>query len=104
MSEFAATLVTLPNELKLAIAAGVLALARVLLAGRVPDAFVSEIAIAVTTALITGIELALGLIPLEFEALAAQILQLIVILLGMVLAANGYRLARTSLHDRGLRA
>lgn len=104
MESFAMGLVALPNELKLALAAGVLYLARLALAGRVPDAWVSELAVVISTALIAGVEMLLGLIPLEFEAVAAQVLQLIVILLGMVLAANGYRLARASLHDRGLRA
>jgi hypothetical protein len=104
MSEMALFVIALPEELKIALAGLVLAGVRLLLAGRVPDAYISEVAAVITTAIITIIELSLGLIPGEFEMVVAAVLRLIAILLGMVFAANGYRLFRALLHARGLRA
>jgi hypothetical protein len=98
------TIVSLPDELKLAIAAGILFLVRLVLDGRVPDKYISEIAAAISTALITVIGVLLGMIPPEFEALANSILSLIVVLLGMVFAVNAYRMVRHNLHARGLKA
>jgi hypothetical protein len=103
MEAFAMYVIGLPEELKAAIAIGVLALVRVLLAGRVPDAFVTELAAVITTALITVIELALGLIPVEFEPVAAAILRLIAVLLGTILVARAYLVARASAQARGFR-
>lgn len=101
---FAAHLVTLPTEIQLALAAGVLILVRLILAGRVNDKYISEIAAAITTFLVTVINLALGAIPAEFEPLAIAVLNTLVIILGMILAANAYRAVRQVLHERGLRA
>lgn len=103
MEGFAMWLVVLPDELKAAIALGVLYLVRLVLAGRVPDQFLTELAAVITTALITAIELALGLIPPQFEMVAAAILQLIAVLLGGILVVNGYRVLKSATLARGLR-
>jgi len=103
MEAFAMYVIGLPEELKAAIAIGVLALVRILLAGRVPDSFVTELAAVITTALITVIELALGLIPAEFEPVAAAILRLIAVLLGTILVVRAYLVARASAQARGFR-
>lgn len=95
--------VGLPDELKVAIAAGILFLVRLLLAGRVPDSFLTELAAVITTALITVIELALGLIPPEFEPVAAAILRLIAALLGAILVVRAYLVARASAQAHGFK-
>lgn len=91
---FSAWVVALPTELKAAIAIGVLYLVRLLLAGRVSDEWLTELAGIVTTALVAVIELALGLIPLQFEAVATAILRLIAVLLGGILVVRAYLLVR----------
>ncbi len=103
MNGFVATLVGLPPELKAAIALAVLALVRLALSGRVPDAWATELAGVITTAVVAVFELALGLIPARFEAIAAAILQLIVVLLGAVVAVRVYLLARSHSQARGIR-
>jgi hypothetical protein len=98
----AATAVALPDQIKAAIAIGVLYLVRLVLAGRVPDQWLTELAGAITAAIITLIQLLLGLIPSQFDAIVAAVLQLIVVLLGGVLLINGYRLMKHSLRAKGL--
>ena len=94
MEGFVQQIVTFPDELKIALAVGVLYLVRLLLAGRVPDENLSEIAAAITTALITVIGILLGLIPVDFEAIATATLRLLAVLLGSVIVINGYLRAR----------
>ena len=89
-------LVELPVELQALLAGVVLLGVRFLLGKFLPEAALSEIAAAVTTALLVAIQAALGLIPLEFEAIAMAVLQLIVVLLGMVVVVRGYQKARAN--------
>lgn len=103
METFVNYLVGLPPELKGFIALAVLALVRLALAGRVPDAWLTELAGVITTAVIAVIELALGLIPAEFEAIAAAVLQLIVVLLGAVVVIRVYLVAKASARAHGFR-
>lgn len=100
---FVQSLVVLPDTLKAAIALGVLYLVRLALAGRVPDQFLTEVSAVITTALVSVIELALGLIPLSFEAVAAAVLNLIAVLLGGVVVVNGYRLLKSAVIQRGIK-
>lgn len=100
MNEFASFLGGLPVELQAFIALAVLAGVRALLAGRVPEQFVTELAAVISTALIAIIELALGLIPSEFDSIVAAILQLIVVLLGAVTVARLYVVVWASMFDR----
>lgn len=95
--------VGLPDELKIAIAVGVLFVLRLLLAGRVPEEWLTEIAGAITTALVTIIELALGLIPPQFDAIVTLVLQLIALLLGSILVARAYLLVRAHAQVQGVR-
>lgn len=81
--------VELPSELQALIGLGVLYLVGLALRGRVPDEFVMEVAATLTTALITILGLALRLIPVEFEAVATAILNLIVVLLGSLTLVRG---------------
>jgi hypothetical protein len=90
MQEFANSIVALPDELKIVIAGVVLALVYAVLKGRVADEVVGKIAVLVSTAVIGIIEIALGLIPAELEAVAVNVLQLIVLLGGWVVAKNLY--------------
>jgi hypothetical protein len=102
MSEFAMTLVQMPDELKYAVALGVLFLVRLVLSGRVPDQFITEVAAVIAGAVIAAIELALGLIPAEFETIAAAVLRLIAVLLGSVLVLRAYLLSHGHAKQRGL--
>ena len=97
---FANTLVQLPVELQAVLAVAVMYAVRRLLAGRVPDEFVTRIAAAVTGLLLTVSGLLLGLIPLEFGAVAVAILNLLVVLLGGIVAVN----ALTSRDPKGFLA
>lgn len=81
---FAQKVVQLPDKLQVLIAAGVAWLLSRLLSGRVPDEYLSEISVAITTALITVIGVLLRMIPPEFETIANAVLNLIVVLLGTV--------------------
>lgn len=103
MEAFVQSLVVLPDPIKGAIALGVLYLVRLVLAGRVPDQFLTEVSAVITTALVSVIELALGLIPYSFEAVAAAVLNLIAVLLGGVVVVNGYRLLKSAVIQRGIR-
>ena len=94
MQGFAQSLVILPLPLQAVLAVAVLFAVRLALGKFFPDAALSEIAAAITTALLTVIGVALGLIPLEFEAVATAVLNLIAILLGGVIVVNGYAKAR----------
>lgn len=95
--------IALPDEIKAAIAVGVLYLVRLLLAGRVSDEWLIELAGLITAFIIAVIELALGLVPMQFEMVVVAVLKLIAVLLGSVLVVNGYRLVRSSMLARGLR-
>ncbi len=66
-----------------------------------PEAFLTELAAVLTTALITVIELALGLVPPEYEEVAAAALRLIAALLGSVLVVRAYMVARASARAKG---
>lgn len=103
MESFVSFVVGLPEPLRAAIALLVLAAVRLLLAGRVPDEWLTELASVITTAVISVIELALGLIPPEFDAIVAAVLNLIVVLLGTVFVARAYLIVRHSAKARGLR-
>ena len=94
MLGFAQSLVVLPLPLQVVLAVGVLFAVRLALGKFLPDAALSEIAAAITTALLTVIGVVLGLVPLEFEAVATAILNLLAILLGGVVVVNGYVKAR----------
>src|SRR5215216_5611581 len=94
METFANWIIGLPDPLKVFIAAAVLYLVRLVLAGRVPEETLTEIAVAVSTALVTVIELGLGLIPPEFEAVATAVLNLIAVLLGTIFVVRTYLIAR----------
>jgi len=76
--------VELPVQLQTLIAAGVAGLVALVAKGRVPDEYLSEISVAISTGLITIIGVLLRLIPLQFEEIATAILNLIVVLLGTV--------------------
>jgi hypothetical protein len=89
-------IVELPVELQAILAGVVLIAVRLLLGKFLPEANLSEIAAAVTTALIVAIQAFLGLIPPEFEAVASAVLRLIVLLLGMVVVFRGYQKARAN--------
>lgn len=99
---FANWLVVLPDPIKAAIAVGILYLVRSLLANRVPDELLIEIAGAITVALVTIINLLLGLIPFQFEAIAMAILNLIAILLGAVFVVNGWRVLKAAAYQFGI--
>ena len=103
MNAFVTYAIGLPVEIKAAIAIGVMFLVRLALAGRVPDRIVTELAGIITTAVVAVIELALVFIPPEFEAVAAAVLQLIVVLLGSVLAVRAYLVVKHSAQARGIR-
>jgi hypothetical protein len=103
MESLSAWAIGLPNELKAAIAVAVLYAVRLALAGRVPDQWLMELAAAITTALITVIELALGLVPPEFEAVAVAILNLIAVLIGSILVVNIWRILKAAARESGLR-
>jgi hypothetical protein len=103
METFVTYVVGLPEPLKAAIAILVLAVVRLVLAGRVPDDWLTELAGVITTAVISIIELALGLIPPEFDAVVAAALNLIAVLLGTIFAARAYLIVRHSARARGLR-
>lgn len=103
MNGFVATLVGLPPELKAAIAVLVMLGLRALLSGRVPDAVLTELAGVITTALLAGIGILLGLIPAQFEAVATAILQLIAVLVGTILVVRAYLVARHAAQVRGFR-
>lgn len=103
MESFVHSLVVLPGELKAALALAVLAAVRLALAGRVPDRIVTELATIISAALIAVIELALGLIPFEFEGIAAAVLQLLVVLLGGVTVLRVYFVVRHAAQVRGFR-
>jgi hypothetical protein len=94
MQGFAQSLVVLPLPLQVVLAVGVLFVVRLALGKFLPDAALSEISAAITTALLTIIGIVLGLIPLELEAVATAILNLLAILLGGVVVVNGYVKAR----------
>jgi hypothetical protein len=98
MAGFAQTLVELPNELKVVLAGLCLAAVQALLSGRVPDEVVSKFAALVTAFVLGIVEVALGMIPLEFEEVAVAILQLLVVLFGFVVAKNLFKQA----NERGL--
>jgi hypothetical protein len=83
-----ARVVELPQQLQAVIAVGVAGLVALALKGRVPDEYLSEISVAISTGLITIIGVLLRLIPLEFEGIATAILNLIVVLLGTVWVAG----------------
>jgi hypothetical protein len=100
---FALYVLELPVEVKAAIALAVLALLRAVLAGRVPDEWLTEVAGVLTTAIVTLIQLALGLIPPEFHFIAQAVLQLIAVLLGGILTLRVYLLAKASATVRGIR-
>src|SRR5262245_13240662 len=76
--------VELPQQLQAVIATAVAGLVALALKGRVPDTSLSEISVAISTALITIIGVLLRLIPLQFESVATAVLNLIVVLLGTV--------------------
>lgn len=103
MNAFAMYVIGLPPELKAAIALAVMFGLRAILAGRVPDAWLTELAGVLTTGLITVIELVLGLVPGEFEAVAQAVLQLIAVLLGAIFVIRAYLAARHSVAVRGIR-
>jgi hypothetical protein len=103
METFVSFVVGLPEPLKAAIAIAVLALVRLVLAGRVPEEWLTELAGVLTTALIAVIELALGLIPPEFDAVVAAVLNLIAILIGTIFVVRAYMIVRLSARARGLR-
>lgn len=100
---FAASLVALPPELKGAIAIGVLAVVRLILEGRVPDKFVTELAGIITTGIIAVVELALGLVPASFEGVAVAVLNLLAVLLGTILVGRVYLVAHASAKTWGLK-
>jgi hypothetical protein len=92
-----ARVVELPTELAGLLAGAVYFVVSLALQGRLPDEYIEEIAGAVTTALLSIIAVGLRLIPLEFEALATGLLNVLVIILGVVsvvklLFAGGKRL------------
>lgn len=95
MQAFALTLVELPLQLQIVIGVAVMFGVRYLL-GRfnLPEDKLSEIAAAVTTAILTTIGALLGLIPPEFAAVATAALNLLAVLLGGVIVVNGYLKAR----------
>lgn len=99
---FANWIVTLPDPIPAAIALGVLYLVTLVLKGRVPDAFRVELAGLITTFLVTVINLALGLIPLQWEAIAQGILNLIAVLVGMVIAVRAYLLVKVAAAKQGI--
>ena len=74
--------VEMPNQLQAVLAAGVAWLVRLLLSGRVPEDYLNEIAVAITSALITVVGVFLRLIPVELEGIAFALLNLVVVLLG----------------------
>ena len=79
----AQTVVELPNQLQVLIGLGVAWLVRKVLGGTsVPEEFQTEIAVAITTALVTVVGVLLKLIPLGLEAIATTVLNLVVLLLG----------------------
>ena len=94
MLQFAVTLVSLPIELQIALGVGVLFVVRAVLGKFLPEQATVEIAGAITTALVTIIGVLLGLIPVELEAIAVAILNLLVVLVGGGLAVNLYLKAR----------
>lgn len=96
-------IVVLPEPIKAAIALGVLYLVRLALSGRVPEAFLTELAAVLTAFLVAIINLLLGLIPLQWEAIATAILQAIAILLGGIFGLRVYLLARSAVLARGIR-
>jgi len=96
MEGFVNSIVVLPNELKVVLAAAVLYVIRLALGKFFPDAALSEIAAVVTAALFVAIGALLGQIPPEFEAIATAVLQLLAILLGSVVVVNGYLKARAN--------
>ena len=100
---FAASLIAMPPELKGAIAIGVLAVVRLLLEGRVPDRFVTELAGIITTGIIAAVELALGLAPTSFEGLTMAVLNLLAVLLGTILVGRVYLMVYASAKERGLK-
>lgn len=89
---FANSLVELPLQLQALIAGAVLYLVNLGLGKLpIPEEHLTKIAVAVSTALIAAIEVALNAIPLEFQPLAVHILQLIVLLFVFVVAKNLYQ-------------
>jgi uncharacterized membrane protein YjjP (DUF1212 family) len=94
MHGFVQSLVVLPDPLKIFLAGLVLYAVRFLLSKWLPEAALSEIAAAVTTALFVVIGALLGLIPPEFEAIATAALTLLAVLLGTVVVVNSYLKAR----------
>lgn len=103
MEGFVNSVIGLPEPLKAAIAILVMLGLRALLSGRVPDAWLTELAGVITTAVITVFELLLGLVPVEFEPIAVAILQLIAVLAGTILVVRAYLVARATSHARGFR-
>lgn len=103
MENFVTYVVELPPELKIAIAFLVMLGIRALLAGRVPEQALTELAAVITTAVVGVIEVLLGLVPPEFSAVGAAILQLIVVLLGSVFVIRAYLTVRHSADLRGIR-
>ena len=74
--------VELPTQLQAIIGVAVAYVIGLLLRGRIPEEFVMEIASAITTAVIAIVGVLLRLIPLNAEALATSILNVLVVLLG----------------------
>ncbi len=99
---FANYAIALPPEIKTAIALVVMLAVRWLLTRvpNVPEQIVSEIASIVTAFVIALVEAGLGLIPGEWEAVAASFLQLVVVLLGSVLAIRAYTVAHAAVMAR----
>lgn len=103
MNHLVTTIVALPDELKGAIALAVLAAVRILLNGRVADSFVTELAAIITTAVLALLQLLLGLIPPQFEAVADAVLKLLVVLLGSVFIVRAYMLAHKHAKAQGFK-
>lgn len=102
MEAFANYAVALPPEIKTAIAVVVMLAVRWLLSRipNVPEQIVTEVAGIVTAFAIAMVEVVLGLIPQQWEPVAASFLQLVVVLLGSVLVIRAYTVAHAAVMAR----